>query len=65
MEYLIVYNVSLNTRRWFVLCLIYIHNRVLVLVSGDEEKDKLYGADPTKYVLPEDGDIIQSPKIVF
>jgi hypothetical protein len=30
-----VCNVFLNSRRWFVLCMIYISYLVLVLVSGD------------------------------
>jgi hypothetical protein len=33
----IVFNVCLNSRRWFMLCLVFIFYRVLALVSGDRD----------------------------
>jgi hypothetical protein len=41
-----IFNVCLNSHRWFMLCLVYVTYLVLVLVSGD--RDKFYWLSPTK-----------------
>jgi hypothetical protein len=50
----------LDSRKWFVLCLACISCCVLVEMSGD--RNWLYRMGPTEYILPEDGDRIQSTK---
>jgi hypothetical protein len=59
-EFFSVLTFCLNSRGWFVLCVVCIPYLVLVQVFGD--RDWLYRLGPIEYVLSKAGDWIQSPK---